>query len=135
MARIISLLCCAVAIGACCAFVPTTHQRLADVTARDGGVIARRTASSSSSLSSSTASDASFTSEGAKRQIGNDAFLNKDLMSRAQNGPGKKNDESLNIGIIGAGLAGMVAAMDLADAGHKVELFEVRPFVGKSGRF
>lgn len=51
-------------------------------------------------------------------------------MARAQNGPGKKNKESLNIGIIGAGLAGLVAAMDLADAGHKVELFEVRPFVG-----
>lgn len=40
------------------------------------------------------------------------------------------NKNSLNIGIVGAGLAGMIAAMDLADAGHKVELFEVRPFVG-----
>jgi len=56
--------------------------------------------------------------------------LNENLMARAQNGPGKKNEESLKVGIIGAGLAGMVAAMDLADAGHQVELFEVRPFVG-----
>jgi len=72
----------------------------------------------------------SFTSEGAKQQIGNDSFLNENLMARAQNGPGKKNEESLKIGIIGAGLAGMVAAMDLADAGHQVEMFEVRPFVG-----
>lgn len=72
----------------------------------------------------------SFTSDGAKRQVGNDAFLNKDLMSRAQNGPGIKNKEKLKIGIVGAGLAGMVAAMDLADAGHDVEMFEVRPFVG-----
>ena len=78
----------------------------------------------------STVADPTFTSEGAKKQVGNDAFLNEDLMARAQNGPGKKNQESLNIGIIGAGLAGMVAAMDLADAGHKVEIFEVRPFVG-----
>jgi len=79
----------------------------------------------------STASDAgSFTSEGAKQQIGNDSFLNENLMARAQNGPGKKNEESLKIGIVGAGLAGMVAAMDLADAGHQVEMFEVRPFVG-----
>mmetsp|Transcript_1307 Transcript_1307/g.1694 ORF Transcript_1307/g.1694 Transcript_1307/m.1694 type:complete len:584 (-) Transcript_1307:274-2025(-) len=78
----------------------------------------------------STAEAPSFTSESAKQQIGNDAFLNKDLMARAQNGPGKKNDEKLSIGIIGAGLAGMVAAMDLADAGHDVEIFEVRPFVG-----
>lgn len=78
----------------------------------------------------STAEAPSFTSESAKKQIGNDAFLNKDLMARAQNGPGKKNDEKLSIGIIGAGLAGMVAAMDLADAGHDVEIFEVRPFVG-----
>lgn len=74
--------------------------------------------------------DPSFTSEGAKRQIGNDAFLNEDLMARAQNGPGKKNKESLKIGIVGAGLAGMVAAMDLVDAGHQVEMFELRPFVG-----
>ena len=71
-----------------------------------------------------------FTSEGAKQQIGNDSFLNEDLMARAQNGPGKKNKEKLKIGIVGAGLAGMVAAMDLADAGHDVEMFELRPFVG-----
>jgi zeta-carotene desaturase len=51
-------------------------------------------------------------------------------MSRAENGPGKRNEESLRIGIIGSGLAGMIAAMHLADAGHSVELFEVRPFVG-----
>jgi zeta-carotene desaturase len=77
-----------------------------------------------------TANDPTFTSQGAKSQIGNDSFLNEDLMARAQNGPGKVNEESLNIGIIGAGLAGMIAAMDLADAGHKVELFEIRPYVG-----
>jgi zeta-carotene desaturase len=74
--------------------------------------------------------DASFTSEGAKKQVGNTSFLNQDLMARAQNGPGIKNKESLKIGIIGAGLAGMIAAMDLADAGHSVEMFEVRPYVG-----
>ena len=82
-------------------------------------------------LRMSTVQDApSFTSDGAKSQVGNDSFLNQDLMARAQNGPGKKNEESLKIGIVGAGLAGMVAAMDLADAGHQVEMFEVRPFVG-----
>ncbi|CAB9512434.1 carotene desaturase, chloroplastic/chromoplastic [Seminavis robusta] len=78
----------------------------------------------------STVESPTFTSDGAKQQVGNNAFLNKDLMSRAQNGPGIKNEESLKIGIVGAGLAGMVAAMDLADAGHDVEMFEVRPFVG-----
>ena len=51
-------------------------------------------------------------------------------MARAQGGPGKKNEDKLKIGIVGAGLAGMVAAMDLADAGHDVEMFELRPFVG-----
>lgn len=71
-----------------------------------------------------------FTSEGAKKQVGNDSFLNEDLMARAQNGPGKVNDEKLKIGIVGAGLAGMIAAMDLADAGHDVEMFELRPYVG-----
>lgn len=85
----------------------------------------------SSSLNAATISDeATFASEGAKKQVGNDSFLNQDLMARAQNGPGKKNKEKLKIGIIGAGLAGMVAAMDLVDAGHDVEMFETRPFVG-----
>jgi zeta-carotene desaturase len=80
--------------------------------------------------SSSVGSDPSFTSDGVNSQIGNQSFLNADLMSRAQNGPGKKNQESLSIAIVGAGLAGMVAAMDLADAGHSIEMYEVRPFVG-----
>jgi zeta-carotene desaturase len=98
----------------CPAFAPPTsfHGRIRD------------------SVSLQSSPDATFTSEGAKRQIGNDSFLNKDLMARAQNGPGVKNKESLKIGIIGCGLAGMVAAMDLADAGHQVEMFETRPFVG-----
>jgi zeta-carotene desaturase len=74
--------------------------------------------------------DTDFKSESAKQQIGNKSFLNENLMARAQNGPGKTNSEKLKIGIVGAGLAGMVAAMDLADAGHDVEMFELRPFVG-----
>jgi zeta-carotene desaturase len=32
--------------------------------------------------------------------------------------------------IVGAGLAGLSTAIDLADAGHQVEIFEARPFVG-----
>jgi len=83
---------------------------------------------STRSMVATTADD--FTSEGAKKQIGNDSFLNEDLMARAQNGPGKVNKEKLKIGIVGAGLAGMIAAMDLADAGHDVEMFELRPYVG-----
>lgn len=89
-----------------------------------------RAFSSTVAATAAAASDASFTSDGAKSQIGNDSFLNQNLMARAQNGPGKVNTEKLKVGIVGAGLAGMVAAMDLADAGHEVELFEVRPFVG-----
>jgi zeta-carotene desaturase len=85
---------------------------------------------SSSSSMSRRWMTSTFQSEGAKKQIGNDSFLNEDLMARAQNGPGKVNEEKLRIGIVGAGLAGMVAAMDLADAGHSVEMFELRPFVG-----
>ena len=69
-------------------------------------------------------------STGAARQVGNDAFLNEDLMQRAQAGPGVVSKSKLRVGIVGAGLAGMVAAMDLADAGHEVEIFEIRPFVG-----
>ena len=51
-------------------------------------------------------------------------------MGRAIRGPGVKSNSKLKIGVVGAGLAGMVAAMDLADAGHEVEIFELRPFVG-----
>jgi len=104
-----------VAASSCSAFVPRG--------------ISKNSATSTHPLSD-TAISSSFTSEGAKTQIGNDSFLNEDLMARAQNGPGKKNKESLKIGIVGAGLAGMIAAMDLADAGHQVEMFELRPFVG-----
>lgn len=69
-------------------------------------------------------------SPGSASQVGNDAFLNRRLMERAEKGPGVVSDSKLKIGIVGAGLAGMVAAMDLADAGHEVEIFELRPFVG-----
>jgi len=73
---------------------------------------------------------ANVASVSSKRQVGNDAFLNKDLKARARGGPGVVCDSKLKVGIVGAGLAGMVCAMDLADAGHDVEIFELRPMVG-----
>lgn len=36
----------------------------------------------------------------------------------------------MRVAIIGAGLAGLAAAVEIADAGHEVEIFESRPFVG-----
>ena len=36
----------------------------------------------------------------------------------------------MNIGVIGAGAAGLAAAYDLANAGHRVTVFEAAPFVG-----
>lgn len=36
----------------------------------------------------------------------------------------------MRVAIVGAGLAGLAAAVELADAGHQVEIFESRPFVG-----
>ncbi|NJO75280.1 MAG: 9,9'-di-cis-zeta-carotene desaturase [Leptolyngbyaceae cyanobacterium RM1_406_9] len=36
----------------------------------------------------------------------------------------------MRVAIVGAGLAGMATAVDLVDAGHDVEIFESRPFVG-----
>jgi zeta-carotene desaturase len=36
----------------------------------------------------------------------------------------------MRVAIVGAGLAGLAAAVELADAGHEVELFEARSFIG-----
>ena len=36
----------------------------------------------------------------------------------------------MHVAIIGSGLAGLSAAVDLVDAGHKVDLYEARPFLG-----
>lgn len=36
----------------------------------------------------------------------------------------------MRVAIVGSGLAGMTAAVDLADAGHEVEIYESRPFIG-----
>lgn len=36
----------------------------------------------------------------------------------------------MRVAIVGAGLAGLSTAVDLVDAGHEVEIFEARPFVG-----
>jgi zeta-carotene desaturase len=36
----------------------------------------------------------------------------------------------MRVAIVGAGLAGLATAIELVDAGHEVEIFEARPFVG-----
>jgi zeta-carotene desaturase len=36
----------------------------------------------------------------------------------------------MRVAIVGAGLAGLATAVELVDAGHEVEIFEARPFVG-----
>ncbi|MGB2923860.1 MAG: 9,9'-di-cis-zeta-carotene desaturase [Limnothrix sp.] len=36
----------------------------------------------------------------------------------------------MRVAIVGAGLAGLSTAVELADAGHEIEIFEARPFVG-----
>ncbi|MDX2097971.1 MAG: 9,9'-di-cis-zeta-carotene desaturase [Leptolyngbyaceae cyanobacterium bins.59] len=38
--------------------------------------------------------------------------------------------QSMRVAIVGAGLAGMAAGVELADAGYEIEIFESRPFVG-----
>jgi len=39
-------------------------------------------------------------------------------------------DWAVRVAIVGAGLAGLAAAVDLVDAGHQVDLYEARPFMG-----
>lgn len=36
----------------------------------------------------------------------------------------------MRVAIVGAGLAGMATAVELVDAGHEVELYEARSFIG-----
>ncbi|SBO44809.1 putative zeta-carotene desaturase [Cyanobium sp. NIES-981] len=38
--------------------------------------------------------------------------------------------DRVRVAIVGAGLAGLAAAVDLVDAGHAVDLYEARPFMG-----
>jgi len=59
-------------------------------------------------------------------------LLDKSNTDRAELGPLIKipNEQKMRVGIIGAGLAGMVTAMDLSEVGHDVTIFESRPFVG-----
>lgn len=61
-----------------------------------------------------------------------DGLLDMARLERARGGPGVKlgPEERLRVGIVGAGLAGLITAMDLSEAGHEVEIFEARSFVG-----
>eukprot|EP00467_Chlorarachnion_reptans_P000365 CAMPEP_0114519832 /NCGR_PEP_ID=MMETSP0109-20121206/19230_1 /TAXON_ID=29199 /ORGANISM="Chlorarachnion reptans, Strain CCCM449" /LENGTH=651 /DNA_ID=CAMNT_0001700631 /DNA_START=11 /DNA_END=1966 /DNA_ORIENTATION=+ len=66
--------------------------------------------------------------------VGSDkeGLLDVSRMQRAEKGSGISIPENKRkkIAIIGSGLAGMVTAMDLADAGHQVDIYESRQFVG-----
>ena len=63
---------------------------------------------------------------------GNEGLLDTARMEKAYLGSGIKIPEGkrLRVGIIGGGLGGMITAMELSEAGHKVEIFEARRFVG-----
>lgn len=63
---------------------------------------------------------------------GNEGLLDPSRMERAFQGSGVKipSSKKLRVGIIGAGLGGMITAMDLAEAGHDVEIFDARRFFG-----
>ena len=71
-------------------------------------------------------------SDGALVVKGDEGLLDKNRMERAFKGTGIKvpADKKLTVGIIGGGLGGMITAMELADAGHKVQIFESRRFHG-----
>lgn len=72
------------------------------------------------------------TAEVAKKVKGDEGLLDTNRMKKASEGLGIKipQDKRLNIGIVGGGLAGMITAMELSEAGHKVTIFESRRFPG-----
>lgn len=67
-----------------------------------------------------------------KRVTGGEGLLDTGRMDRAFKGSGIKipADKKLKVGIIGGGLAGMITAMELSEAGHQVEIYESRRFYG-----
>lgn len=63
---------------------------------------------------------------------GTEGLLDTNRMDRAYVGSGIKiiEEKVLKVGVIGAGLSGLVTAMELSDAGHCVEIFDSRNFLG-----
>jgi zeta-carotene desaturase len=63
---------------------------------------------------------------------GDEGLLDPNRMERALKGTGIKvpSEKRLRVGIIGGGLGAMITAMELADAGHHVQIFESRRFHG-----
>ena len=63
---------------------------------------------------------------------GDEGLLDPNRMQRALKGTGIKvpAEKKLRVGIIGGGLGAMITAMELADAGHDVQIFESRRFHG-----
>lgn len=72
------------------------------------------------------------TVEASKKVKGDEGLLDVNRMKKAYEGFGIKIPENkrLNVGIVGGGLAGMITAMELSEAGHKVTIFESRRFPG-----
>mmetsp|Transcript_23933 Transcript_23933/g.26197 ORF Transcript_23933/g.26197 Transcript_23933/m.26197 type:complete len:574 (-) Transcript_23933:117-1838(-) len=72
------------------------------------------------------------TVEPSKKVKGDEGLLDVNRMKKAYEGFGIKipEDKRLNVGIVGGGLAGMITAMELSEAGHKVTIFESRRFPG-----
>lgn len=68
----------------------------------------------------------------AKVVKGDEGLLDTGRMEKAFLGSGIKipPEKKLKIGIIGSGLAGMITAMELSEAGHQVEIFDSRRFPG-----
>ena len=62
------------------------------------------------------------TTSGAYVVKGNEGLLDSSRMDRAFKGSGIKipSNKKLSVGIIGSGLAGMITAKELAEAGHDV---------------
>ena len=95
---------------------------------RPGPARARSTAAAPPASARSPASTARRSSGSRRAAI--DVFDGKPQLSAADEAPDRRRVVLLRVAVVGGGLAGLSAALELVDRGHEVMLHEARPTLG-----